>query len=388
MRLSKLKTKFQNNPPKLRYLIEQKAIIENFKTSDYHGINVTDLWSDKMYQTVLKSTEIRDYIRRQHNGKYFENECKNFEGNRKQSLGSGHRKNVYSISVISDTEDSQGKSVQGGELQGGVQESYLKAFKMPERDLPMKIFDKYVLKNLKRKATLAGPFHNAENSMGGCKSCDKLNCSSNLGLGKRRLRQIKTPSFGNQPCGNRSQHMSPPPLGKSANSFYKRLSLATAANLKPSQKKPERSLILSPPQKLDLITPISTIFTGQLFSNLPQVPALVQNINSNLFTHVIRPAFPNQDTRFPQNTKQKNHPKRIDTNYSVASKNPEQRVRSLSLGFFMKVKFLLSDTKFQKTIVENVELRKKMINLVNNTTFEDPSYNCPRNRRKSIEAKQ
>jgi hypothetical protein len=83
MRLGKPKTKFRNNPQKLKYLIEQKAIIENFKTSDYHRINVTDLWSDKMYQTVLKSTEIRDYNRRWHDGKYFENECKNFEGNQK-----------------------------------------------------------------------------------------------------------------------------------------------------------------------------------------------------------------------------------------------------------------------------------------------------------------
>jgi hypothetical protein len=84
-----------------------------------------------------------------------------------------------------------------------VQENYLKAFKMPERDLPKKIFDKYVLKNLKRKATLAGLFHNAENSLGGCKSCDKLNCSSNLGFGQRRLEQSKSPSFGNQPCGHK-----------------------------------------------------------------------------------------------------------------------------------------------------------------------------------------
>jgi hypothetical protein len=100
----------------LKYLIEKKDIIENFKTSDYHAINDTDLWSDKIYKTVLKPTEIRDYIRRWHDGKYFENECKNFEGNQKKSLGSGHRKNVDTISVITDTEDSQGKFVQGGKL--------------------------------------------------------------------------------------------------------------------------------------------------------------------------------------------------------------------------------------------------------------------------------
>jgi hypothetical protein len=83
MRLGKLKTKFRNNPQKLKYLIEKKDMIENFKTSDYHAINDTDLWYDKMYQTVLKSREIRDYIRRWHDDKYFENECKNFEGNQK-----------------------------------------------------------------------------------------------------------------------------------------------------------------------------------------------------------------------------------------------------------------------------------------------------------------
>jgi hypothetical protein len=226
-----------------------------------------------------------------------------------------------------------------------VQESYLKAFKMPERDLPKKIFDKCVLKNLKRKSTLAGPFHKAENSLGGCKSCDKLNGSSNLGLGQRQLGQSKTPSFGNQLCGHKPQLFSPPPLGKSTNSFYKRLSLATAANLKLSQKKPERSLILIPPRKLDLITLISATLTRKFFSNLSQAPALVQKMNSYLFTHVIGPAFQNQDTRFRKNTKQKDHPKCIDTYYSVASQNPEQRVRSFSPGFSMKVKFLLSDTK-------------------------------------------
>jgi hypothetical protein len=194
-----------------------------------------------------------------------------------------------------------------------VQESYLKAFKMPERDLHKKIFDKYVLKNLKRKATLGGPFHKAENSPGGCKSCDKLNGSSNLGLGQRRLGKSKTPSFGNQLCGHKPQIFSPPGLGKSTNSFYKRLSLATAANFRPSQKKPERSLILSPPRKLDLITLVSTTLTRKFFSNFPQAPAQVQKMNSNLFTHVIGPAFQNQERRFRKNTKQKDHPKCIDT---------------------------------------------------------------------------